>query len=734
MGRLLIDSDEDYQQWHESLGPSADEHPEIWFTRGMYAKRDGQLRAASRCFWETLRLYPDHIGANHQLAISLGALGEAQKAEPFADRARQLDQAHVLLSEMELTDEYLRKMIGAQESVGHDWEAAAYYYLAWRAKPTRDWATKGLVRLRGRLSGDSRIAKWRDEISKLDLASEPLPKLGGATTASSPAVVERRELSKVAFVDQAAEAGLRFQYYNGHEPDRGRVYMFEYSGGGVAVLDYDGDGWPDIYLTQGCRWPVDASQSQHQDRLYRNLGDGRYADVTESAGLGDNGMSHGVTVGDFDNDGDPDLYVANVGPNRLYRSNGDGTFSDASRQAGVLCDAWSSSCVLADLNGDALPDLYVVGYLAWNVFDRFCEADGRPVQCGPMGSDAEQDRLFLNLGDGRFRDITAECGIVVPDGKGLGVVAADFEGTGDLSLFVANDTTANFFFVNRTNRDSRRLKLAESALYYGLACDDSGASQSCMGVAAGDANEDGLLDLFVTNFTSEANALYVQTENRMFTDQVKRSDLLGPSFHMMGWGAQFIDGELDGLPDLALVNGHISDFTADGTKYKMRGQYFHNVGRGRFVEAAAEKLGAYFTQPVLGRALARLDWNRDGREDLCATHVDAPTALLTNATANTGHYLAIRLHAVKKARDAIGATVRVTASGRTQTRQLVAGDGFYASNQRLLVFGLGDQQVVERLEIMWPGGSRQVFDDVPADTEQVVVEGRESLVPWKPER
>ena len=270
---------------------------------------------------------------------------------------------------------------------------------------------------------------------------------------------------------------MNFTYYNGADPGSG-AHMFEYSGGGVAVLDYDGDGWPDIYLTQGCPWPLQPDQTRYRDRLFRNLGNGRFEDVTETAGLGDNGLSQGVTVADYNHDGYPDLYVANILGSRFYQNNGDGTFRDITDQTGTAANVWCSSCLLADLNGDTFPDLYCVTYLAGpEVYEKKCETEGRPVQCAPHSFPAEMDRVYLNLSDGRYREVTQECGAAVPDGKGLGIVAADFDGSRRLSLFVSNDTTPNFFFVNQTEQPGGPLKLAESALYRGLAYDSMGRTR-----------------------------------------------------------------------------------------------------------------------------------------------------------------------------------------------------------------------------------------------------------------
>jgi hypothetical protein len=312
---------------------------------------------------------------------------------------------------------------------------------------------------------------------------------------------------------------------------------------------------------------------------------------------------------------------------------------------------------------------------------------------------------------------------VGPDGKGLGIAVADFDGSRRLSIFVTNDTTANFFFANRTPVRGGPLSFAETALISGLAFDEEGRAQACMGIAVGDPNLDGWPDLFVTNFMREANALYQRQPDGLFQDESRAARLRDPSFNLLGWGAQFLDGESDGLPDLLVLNGHVNDDSESGTPYQMPPQYFHNLAAGKFAEAQADTLGSYFEGRYLGRALVRLDWNRDGLEDACATHLDARAALLTNQTRVHGHHLAVRLVGVASERDAIGATIRVRCGAQRFTKQLTAGDGFQASNQRCLLLGLGKAEQIDELTVSWPAGEDQTFFDVPVDSELIIVEG-----------
>ena len=312
---------------------------------------------------------------------------------------------------------------------------------------------------------------------------------------------------------------------------------------------------------------------------------------------------------------------------------------------------------------------------------------------------------------------------MVPNGKGLGIIAADFDRSGKLSLFVANDVAPNFFFSNQTSQPGSRPQFVEQALLMGLSLNADAQQESSMGVAADDANGDGLIDLFITNFDNESNTLYCQQPGQIFLDVTQSSNLTDRSVPLLGWGTQFIDGELDGMPDLIVTNGHVNDLRSKGRPYQMPPQYFRNTGKGRFEELSSQTLGPFFEGQYLGRGMARVDWNRDGLEDVVISHLDVPVALLTNTTQKRGHSLSLRLVGVESARDAIGTTVTVKSGNRTLVRQLTAGDGNQSSNQRLLVFGLGESSQAHRVEVRWPSGRIQEFENLAADTEYIVVEG-----------
>ena len=526
------------------------------------------------------------------------------------------------------------------------------------------------------------------------------------------------------FVDVTASSGIEFAFHNADDPRTPGRRLIETTGGGVAVLDYDRDGWPDLYFTDGGSWP-DNRDSVYTDRLYRNLGTGKFVDVTDQAGLGDRSFSQGVAAGDVDNDGWPDLLVCNLGGNRLYRNNGDGTFSDVTSAWGISGERWSTSAAIADINLDGTNDIYVVNYLAGEeAYQRICGTKDRPRVCSPAEFDAAPDRFYLGSGDGVFRDRTEASGAVGERGNGLGCVVADLFGNGRMTVFVANDATANFCFTNRAS-PGEPVKFEEVAVLRGLAFSSEGRSQGCMGIASGDFDGDGRLDLFVTNFQNESNALYRQQRRGLgtFQDESARRGIADVSEKRLGFGTQFIDAELDGLPDLVVTNGHIDDLADLGVPYRMQPQLLRNLG-GRFVEWPAKESGDYFGRKVLGRGLARLDWNLDGKEEFVVSHLEDPAVLVENRSENAGHYLAIELSGTVSARDAVGAIVAVEFGGRRIVRQMTAGDGYQASNHRRLVFGLGDTSEVDKLEIRWPSGKRETHGPLKSDQQMLWIEGQ----------
>jgi hypothetical protein len=473
-------------------------------------------------------------------------------------------------------------------------------------------------------------------------------------------------------------------------------------------------------------WPPGSNSIDHADALFRNLGGTRFADVSRMTGVRDSGFGQGVAVGDLDADGFVDLYVANIGGNRLLRNNGDGTFSDATHAAGLAGDEWTTSCAMADLDGDALPDLYAVNYVMGNdVFDRVCGDGATPRLCMPYDFEAQPDRVWTNRGDGTFGDASSMLLADHPPGKGLGIAIWNATGNGRPNILIANDTTPNAFFESEDSSRSHT-RYEDRGIASGLALNADGKATGSMGIALGDVNDDGRLDVFITNFLAEANTYYACSAAGFYEDRTREVELQNPSFNVLGFGTQFLDADLDGRLELFVANGHIDDLRDIDRPYEMPAQVFRWDGR-QFRESPADELGPYFNEKWLGRSAARIDWNRDGRGDLLVGHLAKPSALLTNTTASPSRFLQLSLVGVESNRDAIGAIVTAKFAGLEKTFQITAGDGYQSSNERSITIGTGDAALMDELVIRWPSGLAQRIENLPTGRYLKIVEDRSPL-------
>ncbi|MHC4880190.1 MAG: CRTAC1 family protein, partial [Planctomycetota bacterium] len=419
----------------------------------------------------------------------------------------------------------------------------------------------------------------------------------------------------------------------------------------------------------------------------------------------------GVAVGDLDNDGFPDLYVCNIGGNELFWNNGDGTFTRTDKSQHVPSDDWSISATIGDVTGDPGPEIYVVNYLGGpDVFVRPCQERGRPIQCYPYFFPASQDRLQWNRADGSFEDKTHDTGCALPEGKGMGAILTDV-GEGRLGILVANDTTANRLLIREAAPEEARHGFRDEGQLLGIAFDKYGATRSSMGVDAGDINGDGRPDFVVTNFFEETNNMFVSQPGGGYEDEASSRGLSADALQTEGWGTQFIDIDSDGDLDLFVANGHLDDWASRSGR--MEQHLFVNRG-GHFSRPGKETLAGYAAEDRFGRSVVQVDWNRDGREDLCVTHVKSPVELLTNQTQGGGHFVAFRLIGTSSSRDAIGATVTVDSGGHVTTRHLTAG-GYASTSERRIAVGLAQTARVDSVEIRWPDGSRDQWTELTAD-------------------
>ncbi len=528
---------------------------------------------------------------------------------------------------------------------------------------------------------------------------------------------------EIQFVDVTAEAGIRFRHVNGAKGD---YHLPETIGSGGAFFDYDTDGDLDLYLVNSGDLTGTDSDGTYTSILYRNNGDGTFTDVTDAAGVGNSGnYGMGAACGDYDNDSDPDLYVTNFGANVFYRNNGDGTFTDVTEAAGVGDALWGTSATFFDYDRDSYLDLYVANYVLYslNINYRPCGVHGIRTHCHPKNFDGAPDRLYRNNGDGTFTDATQAAGfggIGGPhSGKGLGVAAADFNNDGEPDVYVANDDTPNFLFYN--NGDGT---FTETGLLAGCAFSFDGVAQAGMGVDAGDFDGDGNLDIFVTNLSHETNALYRNNGDGTFSDIVYEANLGKESYLYVGFGTRFFDYDNDGYSDIFIANGHIIEAIAQVTDvltYAQRNQLFHNNGDGTFTEVSFET-GPYFRREGVSRGAVFGDYDNDGDTDIVVTQSNQPAELLRNDGGNRRNWVRIKLVGTISNRDGIGARVTVTAGSESQMQEVRTGLSYLSSNDPRILFGLGDHTRIDRLEIRWPSGIVQVLENLEVNREIVVVE------------
>ena len=533
------------------------------------------------------------------------------------------------------------------------------------------------------------------------------------------------ETPQVQFTDVTAASGIRFRHVNGAKGDYHLPEMF---GAGGAFFDYDNNGDLDLFLVNGGDLTGAPSEEPSTSVLYHNNGDGKFTDVTSIAGVSNAGnYGLGVACGDYNNDGDPDLYVTNFGANVLYRNNGDGTFADVTEEAGVGDALWSSSATFFDYNRDGHLDLYVVNYVLYPLDVPYppCDGDGFRTYCHPLFFKGAPDRLYRNNGDGVFVDATEAAGIKgiggLFHGKGLGVVAADFNNDSNPDLYVANDVTPNYLFYNKG--DGTFVEIGVAA---GCAYDTDGAAQAGMGVDAGDYNGDGFLDIFVTNFSYETNALYRNNGDDTFTDVSYHAHLGDASHLLLGFGTGFFDHDNDGLLDIFVANGHIFERverTTDVITYAQQNQLFHNSGDGGFTEVSF-KAGAYFQRKGVSRGAIFGDYDNDGDLDIVVTQLNQSAELLRNEGGNHRNWLRVRTVGVHSNRDGIGARLVLTTGSESRVQEVHAGSSYQSSNDPRVFFGLGDHRTIDRLEIRWPSGVVQILENIPANQEIVVTENR----------
>jgi hypothetical protein len=549
---------------------------------------------------------------------------------------------------------------------------------------------------------------------------------GGSATGAAQAPIldaERRPITAGGFVkegpvifqDVSEKAGINIWHHRMGNPQKD--YILETIGSGVALLDYDNDGWLDIYFVNGSSYEALAGTAEPPHAaLFHNNHDGTFTDVTLKAGVANDRWGYGVAVGDYDNDGWPDLYVANFGKNRLYHNNHDGTFTDVAERAGVTLGNWSTGPSFGDYDGDGLLDLFVPGYIHWDITNQplsgsksvgyvFCQFRGTKTMCGPRGLRGEPDHLFHNNGDGTFTDVSEKAGVSDKEHYyGFSSTFGDVNHDGKVDLIVTNDSSPNYLYLN--NGDGT---FENASFYSGFALNQSARETASMGLAVGDYLNNGSLDLFTTTFSDDYDTLFRNDGQGNFSEISSKLGLAELTYPFLSWGTRFIDYDNDGWKDLMTVSGHVYPLVDQhnwGTSWAERPLLFRNTNKGKTFEVVPAVEGSGLADVIPSRGAAFGDLFNDGKIDVVINCIDHTPVLLRNVNPDTNHWVGLKLIGGPKGpRDAIGATVFLTAGGIRQRADVMSGGSFESSNDQRPHFGLGQATSVDAVEIHWPDGA-----------------------------
>jgi hypothetical protein len=548
--------------------------------------------------------------------------------------------------------------------------------------------------------------------SPIQASAEVIPKVNSELA---------RPAGPIEFVDVTAQAGIHFKHNSGAF---GKKFLPETMGSGICFIDYDNDGWQDIFLVNSMDWP-EHKTGKSFPVLYHNNHDGTFTDVTQQAGLAIESYGLGCAVGDYDNDGYDDLYLTTLGSNHLFHNLGNGKFADVTAKAGVASPGFSASAVWFDYDNDGKLDLFVTHYIEWSIEkDQYCTLDNKNKSyCTPQTYKGESSRLYHNKGNGVFEDVTKQAGLLDPTSKALGVALLDYDNDGWMDLFVSNDTEPNKLYHN--NHDGT---FTDVGVNIGVAFSDSGRVRAGMGTDAADLDGSGFPSLVIGNFTNESMSLYKNDGSGLFTDESLRSGISQMTSQSLTFGCFFMDYDLDGLLDIVAANGHVSDDIAvvqPTLRYAQPVGIYRNIGNRKFEDVSA-KLGRAIQKPVVARGMAYADFDNDGDLDLVITANNGPARLLRNENANQNDVLRARLIGTKSNRDAIGAKVTLTTSSGALARMVKGGSSYLSQSELPLTFGLGKpgSTKIVRMQIVWPSGRKDSIADIKPNHFVTIQEGK----------
>lgn len=732
-GRLLGESQafERMPEWFAKCDAKTRNRGDFWAALGAFFIDRRQYEASARALLEAVYRNPTDLLSVQRLAMVFDTVGRPELSTRFQVRAGKIASTKRdsrILSESPSDDLARKWMVQNLMDLGRPFETIGWMLTTLPRDAVRKRAE--LVAKRGELGrdGDALVMAFESAIVGIDFEQFQLePALGEIRRASQSESgsnqVTKNKTSELnldispRLVNVAKQVGVDFQWYLDTDINLEMIALHEALGGGIAVIDYDLDGWPDIYLAQGSGDPP-TDACTRSNVLLRNT-QAQFNPVTSLAVAEDYNYSSGLAVGDVNQDGFCDLVLGSIGRNRLLINNGDGTFRDATEKLGSTEDRFSSSLAVADVTGDALPDLFVTNYVEMEgaFVLPFIDEAGQLHAPRPLTHKAAADQCFENKGDGGFEAHDVSGGFAEP-ASSLGIMVTDFNSNGSNEIFVANDLLPNHFLYQGKNDEFRNLANAK-----GIANGFDGRYNACMGIASGDFNRDGKLDLHVTNFNHESSNLFLQTSGSGFTDFAVRYGLESLTLPMVGFGTKAIDVDRNGWLDLLVSNGHVFDLPQDD-QFEMPPQLLMNLG-SRFEQVPVEDESNYWKQKYLGRSLASLDFDRDGSIDFLVGHLDQPVALLHNETRTDGQWIQFELVGKTSERDAIGARIVVTAGGEQFAQWVTAGDGYLCSDESVVDFGLGDKGKLDSVQIHWPKGDTQIFLNLDPGHRYLIIEGEQ---------
>ncbi|MBB3210670.1 tetratricopeptide (TPR) repeat protein [Rhodopirellula rubra] len=734
-GQVLLESQQfdEFETWVQQVPPGCQRYPSYWMALGGWALYKQKHRVAVRMYSEAILREPGDSAANFRMAQSLRALGKATESSKFAERAKSIQIMEQLTREALSSPESFRvaipKLANRLAEAGRPLESLGWYGSLLDRSNAPSHAKELLAQkyLQTNHFGHSNFQDSR--LCGLELADYPLDHswLGNTEKTSETKQLPAKQVDQNAlspgFVNVAPDVDLVFQYKNASSAVEKDFLIFQSHGACVACLDYNLDGLVDIYFGQGASDPP-YGLSALPNELFRNNGT-RFSSVTDAAHCDDRRYSLGVTVGDWNQDGFPDLVIGNIQQNELLINQGDGTFCSQPGGETWSTATYTTGLAMGDINNDNLPDIVEVNYLDDpSIYDAIeFSSNGKPLKLpGPLQFRPAYDRLFISKGDGAMEG-SALGGKTASRSTGLGVVLANFDKASPNEAFIANDMMANQFWAYSEEKND--VSWNDIATTSGLAYGPGGMPLACMGIAVADFDNNGRQDLHITNFAGQWSNHFSQLEDGIFVDQALPMGLDVDSLEMLGFGAQAIDYDNDSNVDLIVGNGHIDDFSDEGMLFEMPTQIFANRN-GRFEQMQVAGDPEYWTSRHLSRALAKCDWNNDGQMDVVVTDLKQHASLLENQTKSPYHCLQLALVGTTAERDAIGATVEISFGGAKTTATVTSGDGYMCKNQSILSFGLGDSDHADQVTIYWPDGQEQILPELKGDRCWIIVQNEPS--------